>query len=125
MSNTQAVRDFVSAWERCDLDGIVNAVTEDCHYENIGYPAIVGREKIREFVQGFVKGATNVTWEVRHIAETAGGTVLTERVDAFTIGDKTLSVAVMGVFEFRDGLISAWRDYFDTKGAEAAQGGGA
>ncbi|MGD8831829.1 MAG: limonene-1,2-epoxide hydrolase family protein [Pseudomonadales bacterium] len=118
MSNTQAVRDFCSAWERRDLDGIVNAVSEDCHYENIGYPPIVGREAIREFVQGFVQGATDVTWEIRHIAETADGTVLTERVDAFTIGGNEVSVAVMGAFEFRDGLICAWRDYFDTKGTD-------
>ena len=39
--------------------------------------------------------------------------VLTERVDTFTVGQVVASLPVMGIFEIRDGKISAWRDYFD------------
>jgi limonene-1,2-epoxide hydrolase len=39
--------------------------------------------------------------------------VLTERVDAFISGERTIELPVMGTFEVRDGLIAAWRDYFD------------
>lgn len=39
--------------------------------------------------------------------------VMTERVDHFTRGDTTISLPMMGVVEARDGVISAWRDYFD------------
>jgi limonene-1,2-epoxide hydrolase len=31
-------------------------------------------------------------------------------------GPKTISVPVMGVFEFKGDLIAAWRDYFDLPG---------
>jgi len=43
-----------------------------------------------------------------------GNTVLTERIDRFTIGGKRVELPVMGAFEVAsDGKICAWRDYFD------------
>jgi limonene-1,2-epoxide hydrolase len=38
---------------------------------------------------------------------------LTERVDVFTLADKTFDLQVMGAFEVNEGEIRAWRDYFD------------
>jgi limonene-1,2-epoxide hydrolase len=54
-----------------------------------------------------------IEWSLRHIAQSGDGVVFTERVDDFVRGPKRISVRVMGVFEFRDGLIAEWRDYFD------------
>ena len=52
--------------------------------------------------------------EVLHqIAENDHGVVLTERTDRFKVGGKWVELPVMGTFELRDGLITAWRDYFD------------
>mgnify|MGYP003343616549 CR=1 FL=1 len=42
-----------------------------------------------------------------------GDVVLTERIDVFHMGETTIELPVMGIFEVRDGLIAAWRDYFD------------
>ena len=39
--------------------------------------------------------------------------MLTERTDTFTINGAQAPIAVMGTFDLRDGLIVAWRDYFD------------
>jgi limonene-1,2-epoxide hydrolase len=39
--------------------------------------------------------------------------VLTERLDKFVLGGKTVELPVAGVFELKDGKITAWRDYFD------------
>ena len=39
--------------------------------------------------------------------------MLTERTDIMMMSGKKVAVRVMGVFEFKDGLISAWRDYWD------------
>jgi limonene-1,2-epoxide hydrolase len=39
--------------------------------------------------------------------------VLTERTDTFTINGAKSPIPVMGAFDLRDGLIVAWRDYFD------------
>ena len=38
---------------------------------------------------------------------------MNERTDRAKIDGVWREVRVMGVFEFRDGRISAWRDYFD------------
>jgi limonene-1,2-epoxide hydrolase len=51
-------------------------------------------------------------WEVLHQVA-AGNVVMNERVDRFKVGDKEITIKVVGVFELRDGKIAAWRDYFD------------
>ena len=38
---------------------------------------------------------------------------MTERVDRFCSPARVVELPVMGVFEVDDGLITAWRDYFD------------
>ena len=53
-----------------------------------------------------------IDFQIRHLVAD-GDVVLTERVDVFDTGDKTISLPVMGTFELRDGKIAAWRDYFD------------
>ena len=40
---------------------------------------------------------------------------MTERVDAFEFGAKRIALPVMGTFEFADGKLSKWRDYFDLR----------
>jgi limonene-1,2-epoxide hydrolase len=55
---------------------------------------------------------TALPWEVRHIVAD-GDVVLTERVDHFAVGETHVSVPCMGVFELRNGKITAWRDYWD------------
>lgn len=42
-----------------------------------------------------------------------GRVVMVERVDYLAAPDRTISVPMAGVFEVRDGQITAWRDYFD------------
>jgi limonene-1,2-epoxide hydrolase len=61
---------------------------------------------------------TALPWEIRHIMAD-GEVVMTERVDHFLVGDNRVSVPCMGVFELRDGKISAWRDYWDAKQFES------
>jgi limonene-1,2-epoxide hydrolase len=39
--------------------------------------------------------------------------VLNERVDRFFWPERTIELPVMGTFEVSDGVITAWRDYFD------------
>ena len=46
----------------------------------------------------------------------AGNLVINERIDTMVARDgKKSDIPVVGVFELRDGKISAWRDYFDMK----------
>lgn len=43
----------------------------------------------------------------------SGDLVVIERADHFTRSGERSSVPMMGIFEIRDGHITAWRDYFD------------
>jgi limonene-1,2-epoxide hydrolase len=118
-SNSELVREFIGAWEAKDVDGVVSRMTADAVYLNVGLSESKGHEAIRATVAPFVAAASEVRWAIHHIAETAAGVVLTERTDVFVIGGKTISVAVMGIFEFDGPLIKAWRDYFDLPGFQA------
>lgn len=111
--NITRVRRFIAAWEARDIETIVAAMAPDAVYHNIPMQALTGRDAIRAGVTPFLSGATRVVWEVHAIAATATGAVLTERLDIFEFGPKRIAIPVMGVFEFKDDLISHWRDYFD------------
>ena len=124
MSNTALVADFIAAWEARDTDRIMGFFAEGAVYHNIPMPRLTGHAEIRAFIAPFLQSAEKVTFEVLHSAENADGTVLNERVDTFhQPGGKTLRFEVMGVFEFKDGKISAWRDYFDLKEVERQMAG--
>jgi limonene-1,2-epoxide hydrolase len=122
MTHTERVLAFVAAWEARDVDAILSMMTPDARYLNVGLPEAVGHEAIRGFIAPFLAGAANVAWTVRHIGETADGTVLTERMDVFDLNGRNLEIPVMGVFEFRDNRICAWRDYFDVPAFQRQMG---
>lgn len=113
MTNTDRVMAFIAAWEARDVERILARLAPDAVYHNIPMQPLKGRDAVRSFIAPFLAGATRVEWTVHAIAENSAGTVLTERTDVFVMGPKTISLPVMGAFELKDGLISAWRDYFD------------
>jgi limonene-1,2-epoxide hydrolase len=42
-----------------------------------------------------------------------GKTVMHERTDRYLLGTREMITPVSAVFEFENGRISAWREYFD------------
>ena len=106
------VTSFCGAWSRLDIDELMGFFHEDAVYHNIPVDPVGGRNDIRAMIAGFTAGWDRVDFEVRHIAA-RGDVVLTERVDHFVSEQRTVSLPVMGTFELSDGLIMAWRDYFD------------
>ena len=120
MSNIDTVKAFIAAYEARSVDGLLALMTPDARYLNVGMPEMVGHDGIRAALTPFLAAATGAKWTVHHIAETADGAVLTERTDVFEFGPKTVAIPVMGVFEFRDGKIAAFRDYFDAAAFQAA-----
>ena len=119
MTNSDRVLAFIAAWEARDIEAILAGLTPDAVYLNVGLAEARGHDAIRAAITPFLAGASAVRWRVHHIAETPTGVVLTERTDDFVMGPKTLSVPVMGVFEFKGDRIAAWRDYFDLPGFQA------
>ena len=108
----QIVRDFCAAWEAMDQERILDAFTDDAVYHNMPMPPAAGKDAIKALLGLILAPAKSVKFEIKKIVA-EGDIVLTERVDTFLMGDKTVALDVMGTFELRDGKIAAWRDYFD------------
>jgi limonene-1,2-epoxide hydrolase len=108
----EVVARFCAAWADGDIDAIVDFFADDAVYHNIPVDPVSGREAIRATIAGFTTGVDSIEFRVLNIAAD-GAVVLTERVDAFTMPGKTITLPVMGTFEVTDGKINAWRDYFD------------
>ena len=114
MSDNQAlIRDFIDACNANDVERVMTFFTDDCVYHNVPMDPVTGPDAIRGVLTGFMGMASEIDWVVHNIAESSGGTVLTERTDRFLIGEKWLELPVMGTFDLRDGKICGWRDYFD------------
>jgi limonene-1,2-epoxide hydrolase len=116
MNNSDVVHTFIAACEALSVEGMLETMTLDVRYVNVGFSDVTGHDAVRESMGPFLGRSKSSTWTLHHIAETPSGAVLTERTDVFELEDRILTVPVMGIFEFRDGKISAWRDYFDLPG---------
>jgi len=106
------VRDFCAAWRRKNIEELLSYFAADAVYHNMPMEAVVGVDAIRNVFNMFVTPAESIEFDVLHLAAT-GNIVHTERVDRFVIGGRKVALPVAGVFEVRDGKITAWRDYFD------------
>ncbi len=112
------VQRFCAEWGKADwsnpkaVDVIIDYFTDDAAYHNIPVDPVTGRDAIRSTIAMFTTGVERVEFRVNHIVSD-GSVVLTERVDAFVLPNKTIELPVMGTFELRGDKIAAWRDYFD------------
>ena len=106
------VLELIDAFNRIDLDAVVDSFTEDAVYHNIPMEAAQGKAAIRSVLTQIMGDSEEVQWDVLNIAD-EGGVVLTERLDRFKVNGVWAEIPVMGVFEVSGGKIAAWRDYFD------------
>jgi limonene-1,2-epoxide hydrolase len=113
-SNSDIITAFCNTWETRDIDRLLEFFTGDAVYHNIPLdPPSVGTEQIRATIEMFMTAPDSVSFKIHNQAETADGVVLNERTDTFKLGDHTIELRIMGIFELVDGKIAAWRDYFD------------
>jgi len=119
MTPEQIGRNFCAAAARRDVAELGAYFTADAVYHNIPVAPVTGREAIEATLAQFLAPASSVAFDVLAIASN-GNVVLTERIDRFVLGGKSIALPVMGTFEITaDGHIAAWREYFDL-GAFAA-----
>ena len=121
-SSLEVVKAFARAWEAMDLDAVVNAFAPDAIYHNMPMDPAVGRKAIRQMVGYWLESTTQMRWELRGLAEISPGVVFAERLDTFKMRGVTVALPCAGVFEITDGLITAWRDYFDQATVERRLG---
>lgn len=110
-TNDALVRSFLEAWERRDFESVLARWADDGVYHAMPLAPIVGKAAFREFAEGFA-GVPSPRIEIRNQVA-SGATVINERVDHLTFRGRELVVPICAVFDIRDGLIAAWREYFD------------
>jgi limonene-1,2-epoxide hydrolase len=113
--NEKIVAQFLETWRRMNVDEMLGYMTDDAVYHNIPIAPLKGRSEIRKGLHQFAGMLKAV--EIRIVnSAAAGNLVINERIDTMVMHDgKRTEMPVAGVFELRDGKISAWRDYFDMK----------
>lgn len=113
MTPEEIVRRFCDAAARRDVKELGAYFTNDAVYHNIPIAPVTGRAAIEATLAQFLTPATSCEFEILAIAA-SGNVVLTERIDRFVLGGKSIALPVMGTFEVTaEGKIEAWRDYFD------------
>ena len=88
---------FVSHWNRCDIDAVIGALSEDVVYQNVPLPAMHGRAAVRAFITPNLKRVTRMNWVVHNFAVTADG------------GDFTVHIIVGLDPEGRMFVLDLWR----------------
>lgn len=112
MDNEQVVRSFIAAWSELKAEPLVDYFTDDGTYHNMMLDPVSGRANLLEFITGFLANWSETNWELLHVVA-KGDLVIAERVDRTRIGDRSVALPCVGVFEMQDGKIKVWRDYFD------------
>lgn len=110
-----AVEAIISAWKDKDIDGVLNQLNDDVEYHFlVGQRPLVGKEWVRKFLTKFGSDISEENnWRLLQTAEN-GNALLVEGVDDYISTDgNRVCYPYMGVFEFANGRISAWRDYAD------------
>ena len=111
-ANITVVNGFCGAFVvPLDWARVTSFLTDDCKYRaSQESPMVEGPDAIVALLRGFVDTATLVEFE---LVDTwaRGPVVVNDRVDRFTLPDRSLDIPVVGVFHLIDGKIAEWTDF--------------
>jgi limonene-1,2-epoxide hydrolase len=127
MTNEDVLRAVLSSWGEgiaAGQEAMRRYLTDDCLWEQVGLPTTTGGDEAAEFFGSMeAMGFVGMAVDYRKVA-VAGDVVFTERIDWMlrADGSRLGPWPVVGVTEFRDGKISAWREYFDSRNLDMLPG---
>jgi limonene-1,2-epoxide hydrolase len=117
---------LIDVWNRTqDIERVLGFLTPDVvwHYSAVSQPPKLGHDGARAFLEAFKRRAKNPHWRIFDYAE-RGDSLFVEGLDEFETAEGVrVRIPYLGVYEFRDGRICAWRDYFDRGFADRASMG--
>lgn len=112
------VREFMAAWPRWDVDELADFLSDGASWVDGHNEPCVGMDVIKARLQTIGRLIPGPTAEVRNLL-VRDGTVMVERIDVIEVKGETFNVEVTGVFDVdADGLITRWRDYYDSRTLE-------
>ncbi len=95
-----------------NLEDSLMYISDDCVYQNMPFPPVVGPQGVRDTLAGFFQVTGPVRIETIKQC-TVGNFVMNERIDHFNPPQgQAFGLPVAGAFEVSNGKITAWRDYF-------------
>lgn len=113
-TNAEIVTQFFEACNARDIESVMAFFAEDAEWINMPIdPPNKGKSNIRAFISFFYATFSETEFIIKNQVESPDGLVMNERIDWLGSDGKRTPLPVMGVFEFSDGKITAWRDYFD------------
>jgi limonene-1,2-epoxide hydrolase len=123
--NLEVVRRICEQWAWLSRDELAELMDPACDWSNTPYEGVhrIGPDAAHEILS-----RSREQWEVSltiHHIVADGDVVLTERNEHFEDRDgvkPTWDLPVMGIFELRDGKVTAWRDYWDMGAVRRARG---
>lgn len=111
-SQVRTIADFHHAFAQGDIAAAMNYCTDDVVWDNVPMKPIVGKQAVQGFLEKFARGMSEPRYERTHVLE-QDNLVMVEGVENYQKNGKSVRVPYMAAFEFRDGRICQWRDYFD------------
>lgn len=115
----------IAAWRDQDLEGALAFMAEDIvwHYAAPGLPPIRSKAAARKLLGRFMGDMRDVRWKIIHHAETENH-LFVEGVDEYDTPEGVrVALPYAGVLDFKEGLITGWRDYVDLQVLAAQKAG--
>jgi steroid delta-isomerase-like uncharacterized protein len=114
------VRDFERAFNRQDVDALLDGFTETATYQDNFFGAHAGRPRLRAMFERMFREGRDYAWAMDHVVESAT-LAAAEWTFSYTVTDavprsagRKIRFRGMSVFELSGGKIAAYREYFDT-----------
>jgi limonene-1,2-epoxide hydrolase len=114
---------FIEAWPDGDASTLAGFFSDDAVYHNGPLAPVHGREAVVAALASMMELGGDVGVDITHLVA-EGSVVMTERVDHWKDAEHTATLRVAGICEVHDGVITAWRDYFDPAEFTAQVAGG-
>jgi limonene-1,2-epoxide hydrolase len=114
-SKMDKINSIMQAIADRDDEALMSYLTDDVEYHfHVGTRPLIGKEWVQKFFNRYRQVTADVKWEIYRFAETENEVFIEGYEEYRDI--KTNDIVAhpyMGIYEFRDGLICGWRDYFE------------
>ena len=114
-SKLETIKALMQANVAHDDETFLGYLTDDIVYHyHVGSRPLIGKEWVQKFLNKYRTITRDVKWRIDRHAETENELFVEgyeEYLDTRT--NEIIAHPYMGIFEFRDGKIAAWRDYFE------------